>query len=441
VGQNPSVQDPGSQDPPRPPAQSPRESPISVRDVQLGAIYSSQNIPPGIHTFTDPFPLGSSSSFSVSGLIQFTKSGRQSSAHVSYLPEYRMLFQNGTAAASNQSLSGLFNRHTRTSKWQFTASGEGELMSFDEALLSPSKYTRLVSSGAGLDGLSGAVLQGNTTDPALLNTTGFAPDTTLQRFLYGNRTAFAGGQIGVRSLLTPRLTVSVNAGLSQVNHVHNGQDITGFVYPSATTLSLSTDVSYSMSRHSSLGGTVTYGQTQSTFLQNTGSMATVFYKERLRRYWFYEVSGGAGRNSAASAGPGTYLYSAGAGFESSRHSAMLFFSRSLTDGFVATLGPTSAAFTTVSAAWQWHPKRAAWSLVSDFSYFKDAPPHQPAPHTWALNETVRRRIARAYAVQVEVAVGRMGSRRYIQDGRLYQLRQDAVRASFVWFPSRLSNGR
>jgi hypothetical protein len=436
VGQNPPVQEPGTQNEPgalpRPPR---REPPFSIKNVQLGTIYSSQNIPAGITTFRDPFPLGSSGSFTASGVVQWMKPGRQSFASVVYMPGYQLRVQNGTSQGWNQSLSLLFNRRSRNSKWQFFASGEADMMSFDEALLSPSKYTRLVSSDAGLDALSGAVLQGNTTDPTLANTSGFQPDNRLERGLFGNRTAFAGGQIGVHASPSRRLTVSITAGTSDVEHLRDSRDTAGFIYPSVTSVSLGTDVTYSKTPHSTFGAEVNIGQSNSTVLQNTSSMAHAFYKERLRRYWFFEASGGAGRNSAASAGRSTYIYSGGTGFESSQHTLMVSFSRNITDAYVIAFGPTSAAFTTVAGAWQWHPKRAGWYFVSDFAYYRDAPPHQPPPHTWQLTDRLNRKIGRAYAIQVESAVGRMGSRRYIQDGKLYHLKQNALRVSFVWYPS------
>jgi hypothetical protein len=113
----------------------------------------------------------------------------------------------------------------------------------------------------------------------------------------------------------------------------------------------------------------------------------------------------------------------------------VLYDRHLSDGYVLALGPTSSAFTTVSAAWHWRRPQSLWWADSTFSHFIDAPPGQPAPHTWLGDGTIGRFVGDHYAVVAMYSAGRMGSRRYVQDGRQYQLAQSGARVSFQWYPS------
>jgi hypothetical protein len=431
VGQAPTVQQTEQEKPPAKKRRSTQELKIST--VAVSSTYMSQTIPDNVTNFRDPTFLGAAQMWTAATEIDWMRSSSGAHMNVQYAPQYAMTTGASTLKDFNQSLTGTIASNSKTSKWKLAVSGSGQIMSFDEALFSSPILTSVASSGSKVGDVASAMLTGAPTDPALSSADGFKPDPALERIFFGRRTAFAGGSASISYAPSSRLSFGTTVGAMHTKHLDDATDVSGLLYPEFTSESVGMNVTYSLARRTQIGVGADIAQTKSSILDNTGATGRFFVSHTMRR-WFAQASVGAGSTSASAGEPRTITYSGGLGFNLTNQTFMVGFYRDITDAYIIALGPTSSYFTSATGAWHWGGLRSVWQLDGSFTHLRDAPPGQPAPNTWNAQATVARQLGRQFGLHFQYGVGRMGSRRYIQDGRQYQMSQNAVRASFSWYP-------
>jgi hypothetical protein len=90
--------------------------------------------------------------------------------------------------------------------------------------------------------------------------------------------------------------------------------------------------------------------------------------------------------------------------------------------------------TSYTVAWHYGHLGRPWSLDSSYTQLKPLYNGVPPTNTWNITETFERRLGQNYGILVQYTMGRVGAKRYIQDGRQYQLQQTGIRTSFTWSP-------
>jgi len=406
-----------------------------IGSLTVSSSIANQAIPEGVTNFRDPTYLGTTKFLTAGTDLSWLRSSSASYMNVLYSPQYAMGSGGGSIHDFNQSLVGSISRHSEGSRWRVSLSGNGQIMSFDEALFSTPPLTAVAAaSDSTIGDVASALLTGDSADPALAGADGYKPDPALERVYYGRRSAFVGASAAVSYSLSSRMTVATTVGTMQTKHVGDVTDIPGLSYPEVTAQSGSLNLDYFIARRTEIGAGADITQSKSTVLDNTGISARFFVSHNMRRV-FFQASVGGGSTSAAAGSPSTITYSGGGGFRFGSHSLVLGTYRDITDSTIIALGRTSSYFTAANVAWYFAPKRSPWELNASFNHLRDAPPGQPPPNTWDVKGAVTRQIGAQFAVHAEVGIGRMGSRRYIQDGVQYQMRQNAVRMSISWSPT------
>jgi hypothetical protein len=175
-------------------------------------------------------------------------------------------------------------------------------------------------------------------------------------------------------------------------------------------------------------------RSDSTFAKTTGASGSFSFQKMARKHWFGSGSIGGGWTNGAS-NYRTIVYSAGAGFSSNAHTLFGYYNRDISELYVPALGPDSAFFSTLDFSWFWNRPRGRWWSHLTFSHYKDQPPAGiPAPTSWRALETFGRQIGRHFILTTEYSIGKTGARRYIREGKHFQLEENAARVTFSWSP-------
>src|SRR5262249_2399389 len=91
---------------------------------------------------------------------------------------------------------------------------------------------------------------------------------------------------------------------------------------------------------------------------------------------------------------------------------------------------------TLTGTWYYARPGSPWWTTTAASQLIAIYRGVPGTNTWSVSQIIGRRINRNYSIVLQYASGRVGAKRYIQDGRQYQLEQTGIRASFIWSPQR-----
>jgi hypothetical protein len=153
----------------------------------------------------------------------------------------------------------------------------------------------------------------------------------------------------------------------------------------------------------------------------------------MSRRWFIQASLGLGSQTLGVDRHMNNKVAAGLGFRTYNHTAFLAFERGLDDPYavaLATLEHTRG----LTGTWHYGRPSSPWWINSTASQLIAVYRGVPSTNTWLVTQTVGRRISRNYSIVVQAAAGRLGAKRYIQDGRQYQLEQTGIRTSFIWSP-------
>lgn len=407
---------------------------FTVHDVTFSASYYSQRFPGNFATLDEVFQ-GGSKSVTAATNIGWTYSstdflmnvGSTSLLGVRLDPNSRPRNWNESVSAA---LSGKLSR-----RWLGSVGANAAVMNFDESLFATPEVQRIAATGANHVELASAVLKNETTDPQLLNIGGFNPDLTQQRFLFGRRMAYSGVDGGVAYKATPRLMYSASASVGTIRHLDHPADDIDFTAARAVTLGVGAGVRYSLSPRTELAFDVNLRRGGHAFdgFDSSGLSAHVTLSKTLRRWWFFEVSGGG---AAEDANPGTnqsFVYSGAVGLKTSSQTLMASYGHSIDDPYVVAIGSGLYA-DALTAGWYWDPPRSNWAVSASYADGRSHFLGLTTVVTTAVAGTVTRHIGENFGVSGQYSTSRVGSKRYVIEGRRYQLDQTGVRASFQWFP-------
>jgi hypothetical protein len=319
-------------------------------------------------------------------------------------------------------------------RWRVAVNGDAGVVNFDESLFAASTLGNIAATDASFADLSSAMLDGKGTDPVLANAGGFQQDSTAGRFLVGRRIGSVGGGGALSYSRSARLIFSVTAGASQIRQLNDGTQPPDFVYARVASGGLGTQVSYSLSPRTQIGFNANVSRAFSETLHNTGAAGSFSFSRIGRRWWFADASVGAGTNLTGGQSHQTITYSGSLGIRTRNHTFLGAYARGIGDPFLLALGtPWYSDATTL--AWHWKKPLATWWFSSMFSDLHAITTGLPTTNSWTMLEIFGQQLGPHYSVSGEYSFGRLGARRYIQDGKRYQLQQRGMRVSFTWYPS------
>ncbi|MBZ5595209.1 MAG: hypothetical protein LAP39_23440 [Acidobacteriia bacterium] len=351
------------------------------------------------------------------------------------LPTYGNRFGDLKTRTWGDALSFIYSRNL-ASKWTMNFSGSAQIMNFDEALFAESTLTQIASTAITFDDLAGSIIQGKSSDPQLNNTAygSLHPDGGIQTFLFGQRTANAGAQATLTYARSPRLSVSFIAGGMFVRHLKDPSDPAGFIYPKVNSTAAGINATYSLSPRTQVG--VSANMVRSEFLGATNLTTNSFsgsISRTMSRRWFMQASLGLGSETLGSDRHLNNRYSAGVGFKTFSHTALIAYERGLDDPYAVTLA-TLEHTSGLTGTWHYARPGSPWWTNSSFSQLVAIYRGVPGTNTWLVSQTVGRRISRNCSFVVQYTAARVGAKRYILDGRQYQLEQTGIRTTFIWTP-------
>jgi len=411
-----------------------RDDGFVVNAVTASGTYFAQSVPQDASVFEDVF-LGSGESVSGAVDLQWRRTRRKSLFSLGSTSIYGNRFQqikrsNWSSEASNSWNEIASVLATRAfGHWRITGAADGAVMNFDEAMFATTASSRVVGVSSDFHTAAGALL-----NPATAAADGFQTDPTTVRFLFGRRVASAGGSGDLVYAPSQRLQIGFNAGVAQIRHLNDGTDVIGFDYLQANSAASGGYVTYAPSRWTQMGFEAKGAYSDSTFGKTTGASGSFSFQKMARKYWFASGSIGGGWTDGTSRFR-TIVYSGGAGFSSRAHTFFGYYNRDISELYVPALGPDSAFFSTLNFSWFWTPRRSLWYSKATYSHYRDQPPAGiPAPTSWRMLETFGRQIGRHSLINAEYSIGKTGARRYIHEGKHFQLEENAARVSFSWSP-------
>lgn len=421
----------------------PADRGLRVEGLSFSETYFAQGVPNGIVTYGDVF-LGSGVSVSGAASIKWTRIRHKSLTILRFSPTYGSRFGDLDSRTWNGALSFRHSRILGRNKWTMTWSGSAQVMHFDEALYGDSTLTQIASTAITFDDLTGAILRGKSPDQELniIADGSLHPDRTIQDFLLGRRTANAGVTATLTYAYSSRLSISAVAGGMLARHLNDASDPSGFVYPKVNSIANGINATYSLSRRTQVG--ISANMVHSEVLNSTKATSCDFsgsINRTMSRRWFLQASLGFGSETQEGFRHLNNRYSAGLGFKTFSHTALITYDRGLNDPYASALA-TLEHSRSLTGTWHYARPGGSWSINSAFSQLIAIYRGVPGTNTWLYTQTVRRRIGRNYSVAVQYTTSRVGAKRYIQDGRQYQLEQTGIRTTFLWSPQgRAIDGR
>jgi hypothetical protein len=407
---------------------------LRVEGLSFSQTYFAQGVPSGIVSYGDVF-LGSGVAATGAASIKLTRTRHKSSTILRLSPTYGSRFGDLNARTWNGAISF---RHSRIvgRKWTLNWSGFAQVMNFDEALYGDSTLTQIASTAITFDDLTGAILRGNSSDPGLNGTANSSlhPDLSIQDFLLGRRMANAGATATLTYAYSPRLSISAVAGGMFARHLNDASDPSGFVYPKVNSTTTGIIGTYLLSPRTQVG--LSANVVRSEVLSSaraTSSDLSGSVNRTMSRRWFLQASLGLGFETQGGFRHLNNRYSAGLGFKTFSHTALITYDRGLNDPYASALA-TLEHSRSLTGTWHYARPGSSWSINSAFSQLIAIYRGVPRTNTWLITETVSRRIGRNYSAAVQYTTGRVGAKRYIQDGRQYQLEQTGIRTTFLWSP-------
>jgi hypothetical protein len=417
------------------------EQGLKISGVSFSETYFSQGVPAGITPYNDLF-IGSGYSVTAAASIKWSKIREKSFTNIQALPAFSSRFGDLKSKTWNQAVS---LRHVRllAPKWTLSLAASGQVMTLDEALYGESTLTQIATTAITFDDLAGALLRGKSSDPVLSDTANGAlqPDHSLEAFLYGRRTANLDARAMLAYNYSPRLTFNAVMGGLFVRHLKDPSDLPGFIYPKVNSTSFGIGATYSLSPRTLIGVSANLVRSQ---ILEVGSVTTNAIAGSINRTlsqrWFVQASLGLGSENTGGFRHLENRYSAGVGYKTYSHTVLFTYDRGLNDPYAQALASLEHS-RSLTGTWHWARPGSPWSVNSAISQLIAIYRGVPGTNTWLVTESVSRRISRNYSFAVLYTTGRVGAKRYIQDGRQYQLDQTGIRTSFIWSPQRIPHNQ
>jgi len=395
-----------------------------ITGASVSGTYSTQHLPAGIEGFGDVV-IGTGESITAASGVAWFRGSKDSSFGFDYSPLFAVRFGNSNVTSWNHALGAAGTRHFAR-RWSVSGSLNGAVQSFDESLFAPTSLSIDAKDAQTVQDLNGK-LAGNPGE--------FLPDFSQQTYFFGRKTASLSADGGLSYAASRRLSFDFTIGLNQIRHLNDTSDLPDVRYPKALALRTGVAAEYALSRRTDIGfaaGFIRAGETLST-LEQGGASARVALNHTMRHYWFYDVSVGISADNAKEGNNASLAYSAGVGFKTSSHSALVTYGHQIEDPYVSTIG--SGLFVDgTGASYYWMRPRSSWWISSSYGDSRSHFVGLTTVETWEAGVSVGRMFGENYSVTAAYVVGRVGSKRYVQEGQRYQLEQQGARMSFSWIP-------
>jgi hypothetical protein len=414
----------------------PADRGLQVEGLSVSETYFAQAVPNGITTYSDVF-LGSGMSATGSATIKWTRTTAKSYMSLRALPTIGSRFGDLKARTWSESLSVTYNR-TLASKWSMQLYGTEQIMNFDEAIFAGSTLTQIASNPMTFDDLTGLVFRGNSSD-LILNPAGGSlhPDEGLQSFLFGQRTAAASAQATLTYAFSPRLSLSVVAGGLALRHLKDSTDPPGFIYPKSNTTATGINATYSLSPRTRVEVSANLVNSDLLGSKLVTKAFSGSVNRTMSRRWFVQGSLGLGSETLGTDRHLNNLYSAGLGFKTFSQTALVAYARGLNDPYAVAVAALEHA-RNLTGTWHYERPGSSWWTTSAISQLVAIYRGVPGTNTWLMTQTFGRRINHNLSFVLQCNKGRVGAKRYILDGRQYQLEDTGFRTSLIWSPQRAS---
>ena len=328
--------------------------------------------------------------------------------------------------------------HKLAGRWTFGVAASGDFSTQEQSLFSSTTLSNVASVRSNFDDLASAMLTSKFTNPQLASALTSAPlvDSPLRNLLYGQRMFTLGVQSSLSHSYSPRLSVSFQAGGGRSQHVsenQQGANRNSYLIPDTTSANAGMTVSYSLSRHTQLGGSVTANRIFSSLQDayTTTSLATL--GRTLTRRWILQIHGGVGVTKPVrqiSFRVSTAPHPAGGGslvFKTLSQTVLGSFEHTVSDSYGLGAAATSAA----GASWRWRRPGRSWWLESSASWEQlhgNALGNTSGWHTTGgLGRIIGAQVVLLAQYAYQNYSGRLQNTLYSQD-------QSSVRLSLVWSP-------
>jgi len=409
----------------------PPDQGLRLEGFSFSGTYLSQGVPSGITTYNDVF-LGSGMSVTGAATIRWTRISTKSFLQVRALPTYASVLGGAKAGTWDQASSFSYSR-ILGNKWTLNWFGAAQVMNFDEVLFAESTLTQIASTPISFDNLTGAIFQGKSSDPGLnsIAQSALLPDRGLQNFLLGRRSANAGLTGTLTFAFSPRLLLSVIAGSSLTRHLKDSSDPPGVFFPKLNSAATAMNATYSLSPRTQVGVSANVMRSELASQSISSNSFSGSINRTMSRRWFAHASLGLGSETSGHDRHLNNRYSLGLGFKTLNQTALVVFDRGFDDPYDVAVAALEHA-RTLTGSWHYARPGSSWWTTTAASQLIAIYRGVPGTDSWEISQTVGGRISQNYSVVVQCAAGRVGAKRYIQDGRQYQLEQTGVRVSFVW---------
>jgi hypothetical protein len=252
-------------------------------------------------------------------------------------------------------------------RWQLSSSISGVTGNFDQMIFAPTSSQALASLSGTAEALAGAILTGQTTDPAVAaGTAASAAVSPQQRLFYGNRMLTGAGQVALTYSKSSRLGISFSLSANRMQHLRESgapASQNAYLVPQTTNGAGAASLSYMLSPRTTLSASATYGRSISALNYTQYTSGEIGLGRKLTRRWFGQFSGGGGyilpvhKISTGVTGK-QWQASGGLGYRGAGHTVIGSVQRSVADFY----GVGAAATLSSSVGWSWQRRGRSWAL-------------------------------------------------------------------------------
>jgi hypothetical protein len=417
-------------------APPPPKSGLQVRSVSAYFDYYSSSLPNGI-SFQPSVPLLSDAAGGASVQVGWTQSSERTVSSFTYTSSLIGRIRYSEWNAWNHALSFTTN-HKIAPRWMLRFSTAGDYSNQEQSQFAPTTLGNVASAPGTFDDLAAALLASKFSNPQLASAFAAAPlvESPIRNLLYGQRMFTAGIRTSLSYSYSPRLFLSFQADGTRSQHVSDNLPAANrkdYLLLNTTSGGAALTVSYSLSPHMQIGGSVASTRTSSSLQDayTTTSLGTLGWT--LARRWVLQVHGGIGVTNPVrqtSTLVSTTPHPAGGG-------SLAF--RTLTQTFLGTIERTVSdlyglgAATTSSAGltWRWNRPGRSWWLESGVTWQSLQGTSLGNTSAWRARAGLGRLIGPHLVLFTQYA--------YLNASAQFQTitasqEQSAVRVSLMWTP-------
>ena len=420
------------------PSTSLPKSGFQIRTVSFDAAYYSKTLPnggfqPGTAALPADVSGGASASFG------WTKFSDRTAFSLNYTSAYTGHVRYSSLNTLQHSLSITTNRKIAP-RWNLGLSAGGNLSSVEQFLFSSNGLSRAASVPSTFDDLAAGLLAAKfTNNPQLGTVLTSAPlvESPLGNLLYGQRMLTTSASAFLSYTYSPRLSMTFSGGASRAQQISDDRtrSASSSYLLDTTSGSGGVAISYSLSPHAQLGGTVTSSRIVSSVQDAYTTTSLASLGRTVGKHWVMQIHGGVGvttpvRQTSFRIST-TPLPAAGGslGFKTFEHTILGSFDHTVSDSY----GLGAASSSTANATWQWRRPGREWWIESSLGWQQLGGNALATFSGWHTSAGLGRQIGRHLALFTQYAyLDYVG---VPQQRSASSLSQSAVRVSLVWSPN------